>query len=169
MTEAPAKPPRGWVTLYAVAFVLMLVAGLLIAVAGRRFLESTTPLWCRRCCLGCRDRAGGAGRGAAEAEVTARRRRPAALLVALGLFAAACTPVAAPTSPTQPPTVRRSPRPRRSPTGAGSSAEAMARLCIAPKPSGGKTKPAGATPPTSRRSRTRCRPSAGSGSRIRSP
>ena len=44
VTEAPAKPPRGWVTLYAVAFVLMLVAGLLIAVAGRSFLESTTPL-----------------------------------------------------------------------------------------------------------------------------
>ena len=44
MTEAPSKPPRGWVTLYAAAFVLMLIAGLLIAIAGRSFLESTTPL-----------------------------------------------------------------------------------------------------------------------------
>ena len=44
MTEAPSKPPRGWVTLYAVAFVLMVTAGVLIAVASGDFLESTTPL-----------------------------------------------------------------------------------------------------------------------------
>ncbi len=78
--------------------------------------------------------------------MTARRRRPAALLVALGLFVAACTSVAAPTSPTQPPTVPPQSSPSPIPTGAGSSAEAMARLCIAPKPSGGKQKPAGDTP-----------------------
>ncbi len=35
---------RGWVSLYAIAFTLMLAAGLAIAVAGRSFLESTTPL-----------------------------------------------------------------------------------------------------------------------------
>ena len=52
MTEAPEKPPRGWVTLYAAAFVLMLVAGLLIAVAGRSFLESTTPLLASAVCSG---------------------------------------------------------------------------------------------------------------------
>jgi len=50
VTEAPAKPPRGWVTLYAMAFVLMLVAGLLIAVAGSSFLESTTPLLVSAAC-----------------------------------------------------------------------------------------------------------------------
>lgn len=52
MTEAPAKPPRGWVTLYAVAFVLVLVAGSLIAVAGSSFLESTTPLLVSALCSG---------------------------------------------------------------------------------------------------------------------
>ena len=52
MKEAPSEPPRGWVTLYAVAFVLMLVAGLLIAVAGRSFLESTTPLLVSAVCSG---------------------------------------------------------------------------------------------------------------------
>jgi hypothetical protein len=40
------------VTLYAAAFVLMLVAGLLIAVAGRSFLESTTPLLASAVCSG---------------------------------------------------------------------------------------------------------------------
>jgi len=52
VTEAPAKPPRGWVTLYAVAFVLVLVAGSLIAVAGSSFLESTTPLLVSALCSG---------------------------------------------------------------------------------------------------------------------
>jgi hypothetical protein len=52
VTEAPAKPPRGWVTLYVAAFVLMLVAGVLIAVAGRSFLESTTPLLVSAVCSG---------------------------------------------------------------------------------------------------------------------
>ena len=73
--------------------------------------------------------------------MTARHRRPAALLVALGLLVAACTSVAAPTSPTQPPTVPPQSSPSPIPTGAGSSADAMARLCIAPKPSGGKHEP----------------------------
>ncbi len=52
MTEAPAKPPRGWVTLYAVAFLLMLLAGVLIAVASGDFLESTTPLLVSAVCSG---------------------------------------------------------------------------------------------------------------------
>ncbi len=52
MTEAPTKPPRGWVTLYAVAFVLMIVAGVLIAVAGKSFLSSTTPLLVSAACSG---------------------------------------------------------------------------------------------------------------------
>lgn len=42
MTE-PGRP-SGWVGLYAIAFGMMLAAGLAIAVAGRSFLESTSPL-----------------------------------------------------------------------------------------------------------------------------
>ena len=45
MSDAPAKTPRGWTTLYAVAFVVMLVAGLLLAVAARGFLDNLTLLW----------------------------------------------------------------------------------------------------------------------------
>lgn len=52
MTQSPESPPRGWVTLYAVAFILVLVAGLLIAVAGKSFLESTTPLVVSAVCSG---------------------------------------------------------------------------------------------------------------------
>jgi hypothetical protein len=52
VSQVPTKRPRGWVSLYAAAFVLMLVAGLLIAVAGRSFLESTTPLVVSAVCSG---------------------------------------------------------------------------------------------------------------------
>ena len=45
MSDAPAKTPRGWTTLYAVAFVAMLVAGLLLAIAARGFLDNLTLLW----------------------------------------------------------------------------------------------------------------------------
>lgn len=45
MSDAPAKTPRGWTTLYAVAFVVMLVAGLLLAIAARGFLDNLTLLW----------------------------------------------------------------------------------------------------------------------------
>jgi hypothetical protein len=45
VSDAPAKTPRGWTTLYAVAFVVMLVAGLLLAFAARGFLDNLTLLW----------------------------------------------------------------------------------------------------------------------------
>jgi hypothetical protein len=45
VSDTPAKTPRGWTTLYAVAFVVMLVAGLLLAVAARGFLDNLTLLW----------------------------------------------------------------------------------------------------------------------------
>ena len=45
MSDAPAKTPRGWTTLYAVAFVVMVVAGLLLAIAARGFLDNLTLLW----------------------------------------------------------------------------------------------------------------------------
>jgi hypothetical protein len=45
VSDAPAKTPRGWTTLYAVAFVVMLVAGLLLAIAARGFLDNLTLLW----------------------------------------------------------------------------------------------------------------------------
>jgi hypothetical protein len=36
----PAKRPRGWLSLYVVAFVLLLAAGLCAALAARTFLEN---------------------------------------------------------------------------------------------------------------------------------
>ena len=36
---------RGWASLYAVAFLLMLAAAATMGVAARGFLASTTPLW----------------------------------------------------------------------------------------------------------------------------
>jgi membrane protein YdbS with pleckstrin-like domain len=39
------RRPRGWASLYALAFVLMLAAGATLVLAIRRFLESTRPLW----------------------------------------------------------------------------------------------------------------------------
>ena len=47
--EADAEPAerrrRGWVSLYAVAFALMLVAGAVLGVSARGFLNSFTLLW----------------------------------------------------------------------------------------------------------------------------
>ena len=45
-TETPG-PSRshGWVSLYLVAFVLLLVSGLSVALAARSFLESLAPLY----------------------------------------------------------------------------------------------------------------------------
>jgi hypothetical protein len=42
--ETPRRP-RGWASLYAVAFLLMLAAGATLILAIRGFLESTGPLW----------------------------------------------------------------------------------------------------------------------------
>jgi len=78
--------------------------------------------------------------------VTARARRLAASLAVAGLTLTACTSAGAPTSPTPPATVPPQPSPSPVRSGAGSSAEAMARLCIAPKPSDGRQKRAGDTP-----------------------
>jgi hypothetical protein len=41
MAHTPSKTPRGWLTLYAVAFVVMLVAGALLGIAARGFLTNT--------------------------------------------------------------------------------------------------------------------------------
>ena len=78
--------------------------------------------------------------------MTSRRRPLAALLVAAALSLAACTSNGAVPSPTEPPTVPPESSASPVPTGDGSSADAMARLCIAPKPSQGKPKEAGDTP-----------------------
>ncbi len=45
MTHRPAGTPRGWTTLYVAAFVSMLVAGALLAVAARGFLDRLELLW----------------------------------------------------------------------------------------------------------------------------
>jgi hypothetical protein len=42
---APAAPRRGSFALYAVAFALVLAAGVFLAVAATSFLASVTPLW----------------------------------------------------------------------------------------------------------------------------
>ena len=78
--------------------------------------------------------------------MTQRRRPLVALLVAAALVLAACTAASEPPPPTEPPTVPPGSSPSPVPTGAGSSADAMARLCIAPAPSDGKPKQAGDTP-----------------------
>jgi hypothetical protein len=39
------RRPRGWVSLYAVAFLLLLGAGAAIAVSAAGLLESTRLLW----------------------------------------------------------------------------------------------------------------------------
>lgn len=41
----PTKTPRGWLTLYAVSFLVMLVAGALLGVAARDFLDNTGILY----------------------------------------------------------------------------------------------------------------------------
>jgi hypothetical protein len=43
--RVPLRRTRGSVALYALAFLLMLVAGGLIVVAIRSFLATITPLW----------------------------------------------------------------------------------------------------------------------------
>lgn len=40
-----AARPRGWVSLYVVAFILMLGAGACLALAARGFLEDLWLLW----------------------------------------------------------------------------------------------------------------------------
>ena len=41
----PADRPRGWVSLYAVAFGLVIAAGAFVVVAARDFLATLTSLW----------------------------------------------------------------------------------------------------------------------------
>ncbi len=43
--EARAAPRRGWISLYAVAFVLLLIAGALLVIASLGSLKSTSLLW----------------------------------------------------------------------------------------------------------------------------
>ena len=43
--EGTPRRPRGWASLYALAFLLMVAAGGTLILAIRRFLESTQPLW----------------------------------------------------------------------------------------------------------------------------
>ncbi len=43
-TGSPRRP-RGWVSLYAVAFVMLVGAGVAIALAAASLLRSTTLLW----------------------------------------------------------------------------------------------------------------------------
>ena len=45
MTDPASPKPRGWLTLYAAAFVVMLVAGALLGIAARDFLKNTGVLW----------------------------------------------------------------------------------------------------------------------------
>jgi hypothetical protein len=40
----PAKTPRGWMSLYVVAFALLLAAGLCASLAARTFLENLLVL-----------------------------------------------------------------------------------------------------------------------------
>jgi hypothetical protein len=44
------RPVRGWLTLYAVAFVLLVVAGLFVAMAARDFLSNLNLLWASIAC-----------------------------------------------------------------------------------------------------------------------
>ncbi len=43
--EEPAGTQRGWISLYAVAFVLLLVAGAMLVIASLGSLKSTSLLW----------------------------------------------------------------------------------------------------------------------------
>jgi lysylphosphatidylglycerol synthetase-like protein (DUF2156 family) len=45
VTEDDGRKPRGWLSLYAASFVLMVVAGVVLVLAARDFLQSLTPLW----------------------------------------------------------------------------------------------------------------------------
>jgi hypothetical protein len=44
-TDSHPRRPRGWVSLYAVAFVMLVGAGVAIALAAASLLRSTTLLW----------------------------------------------------------------------------------------------------------------------------
>jgi hypothetical protein len=44
-SPASGRRPRGWASVYAVAFLLMLAATVTLIVAVKGFLASTTPLW----------------------------------------------------------------------------------------------------------------------------
>jgi hypothetical protein len=41
----PKGTARGWLTVYAAAFVVMISAGLLLGIAAREFLQNTAVLW----------------------------------------------------------------------------------------------------------------------------
>jgi uncharacterized membrane protein len=43
--HAPGRRPRGWMSLYAAAFVTMLAAGALLALAARELLSEDGLLW----------------------------------------------------------------------------------------------------------------------------
>lgn len=43
--SAPSRRPRGSKALFAVAFVVMLAAGVLLGLAAREFLRETALLW----------------------------------------------------------------------------------------------------------------------------
>ena len=45
MTDTEAPRPRGSLVLYAVAFVLMLAAGVALVMSAKGLLESTRLLW----------------------------------------------------------------------------------------------------------------------------
>ncbi len=78
--------------------------------------------------------------------MTSARRPWAGLLVTAALVLAACTSENVAPSPTGSPIVTPGSPATAVPTGDGSSARAMASLCVAPKPSEGKPKHAGDTP-----------------------
>jgi hypothetical protein len=43
--EERVRRPHGWLSLYAAAFGLVVVAGIFVVVAARDFLASLTSLW----------------------------------------------------------------------------------------------------------------------------
>lgn len=43
--HAPERRPRGWMSLYAAAFVAMLAAGALLGLAARELLRENGLLW----------------------------------------------------------------------------------------------------------------------------
>ena len=45
MTDEASRRPRGWFSLYALSFLLMVAAGAVLLLAARDFLRSLAPLW----------------------------------------------------------------------------------------------------------------------------
>jgi hypothetical protein len=45
VSDDEVRRPRGWVSLFAASFVLMIGAGVVLVLAARDFLRSLTPLW----------------------------------------------------------------------------------------------------------------------------